>query len=141
MDEKFVIYFGFPSTEVMLKNVESFASNTNQSLEDAWIDLLHRFMEEYNPFDGDDLFIPTVFSEVFELQVIPPPFEQQKYRRVLGKTKFRLPALSFKGDCVTCKATGERIKIDDEDLEHLCERFKTWIDIGEVAYERVIKSL
>lgn len=136
MCEKFVIYFGFPSTPEQLENVEKYAAKTDQSLENAWIDLLHRFIEDYHPLEGEDLFIPTVFSEVFELQVIPPPFEQQKYRRVLGKTKFRLPALSFKEDYVTCKSTGELIKIADEDLEHLCQRFKTWIDIGEVAYER-----
>lgn len=137
MDEKFVIYFGFPSTLEQLENVEKFASKTNQSLENAWIDLLHRFMEGHNPFEGGDLFIPIVFSEVFGLQVIPPPFEQQKYRRVLGKTKFRLPALSFKEDYVTCKVTGETIKIVDEDLGRLCQRFKVWIDVDEVAYEGI----
>jgi hypothetical protein len=134
MSEKFVIYFGFPSTDVMLRNIESFAFNTDQSLEDAWIDLIHSFMREYNPFEEEELFIPTVFSEVFEIQVIPPPYEQQKYHEILGKTKFRLPALSFKDDYVTCKETRERVKIKDEDLEYLCDRFKVWVDIREVSY-------
>jgi hypothetical protein len=134
MDEKFVIYFGFPSTDVMLKNVESFASNTNQSLEDAWIDLIHTFMREYNSFEEEDLFIPTVFSEVFEMEVIPPPYEQHKYPEILGKTKFKLPALSFKDEYVTCMGTGERVKIRDEDLELLCDRLQIWIDVKDVSY-------
>ena len=134
MDEKFVIYFGFPSTEVMLKNVESFASNTDQSLEDAWIDLIHSFMRKYSPFDDEDLFIPTVFSEVYEMQVIPPLYEQQKYPEILGKTKFRLPALSFKDEYVTCKETGERVRIRDEDLSLLCDRLQVWIDVKDVSY-------
>ena len=75
MDEKFVIFFGFPSTPEQLENIEKFAAKTDQSLENAWIDLLHRFMEDYNPFEGEDLFIPTIFSEVYEMQVIPPPYE------------------------------------------------------------------
>ena len=134
LSEKFIIYFGFPSTEQMLKNIENFAFNTNQSLEDAWIDLIHSFMRVYNPFEEEDLFIPTVFSEVYEMQVVPPPYEQQKYPEILGKTKFCLPALSFKDEYVTCKETGEKIKIRDEDLEYLCERFKHWVDIREVSY-------
>ena len=135
MKEKFVIYFGFPSTDVMLRNVESFASNTNQSLEDAWIDLIHSFMRKYNPFEGDDLFIPTVFSEVFEMQVIPPPYEQQKYPKSLGESIFRLPCLAFMDDCVTAKETGERIKITDEVLEELCNQFRKFIDTKYACYE------
>jgi hypothetical protein len=134
MNEKFIIYFGFPSTDEMLKNVENFAANTKQSLENAWIDLIHSFMSQYTPFDGEDLFIPTLFSEVYEMQVIPPPYEQQKYPELLGKTKFRLPAISFKSDYVTCKATGEKVKIKDEDLEHLCNRLMIWVDVKEVSY-------
>jgi len=134
MQEKFIIYLGFPSTEEMLKNVENFAFNTNQSLEDAWIDLIHSFMRKYSPFEDEDLFIPTVFSEVFERQVIPPPYEQHKYPEILGETKFKLPALGFKDEYVTCKATGERIKIRNEDLELLCDRLQIWIDVKDVSY-------
>lgn len=134
MTEKFVIYFGFPSTEEMLRNVESFASNTDQSLEDAWIDLIHTFMRQFNPSNDGVSFIPTVFSETFEMEVIPPPYEQQKYPEILGKTKFRLPAISFKDDYVICKATGEKIEIKDDDLEYLCDRFRFWIDVKDVSY-------
>jgi len=133
-NEKFVIYFGFPSTEEMLKNVESFAFNTNQSLEDAWIDLLHSFMRRYRPCDDGDLLIPTVFSEIYAMQVIPPPYDQQKYPEILGSSNFRLPALSFKDEYVTCKETGDRLKIDDRVLELLCDRFKYWIDVKDVIY-------
>jgi hypothetical protein len=135
MSEKFVIYFGFPSTEEMLKNVESFASNTDQSLENAWVDFLHRFMEQYSPDGEGSLFIPTIFSEVFEMQVIPPPYEQQKYPKSLGETIFRLPCLAFMGDCVTAKETGERIKITDEVLEELCNQFRQFIDTKYACYE------
>jgi hypothetical protein len=134
MKEKFVIYFGFPSTDEMLSNVESFAANTNQSLEDAWVDLIHSFMRRFKPSDDGDEFIPTVFSEVFEMQVIPPSYEQQKYPEILGKTKFRLPALSFKDEYVTCRETGDSIKIKDEDLALLCERLQIWIDVKDVSY-------
>jgi hypothetical protein len=134
LSEKFIIYFGFPSTKQMLKNVENFAFNTNQSLEDAWIDLIHSFMRKYNPFENEDLFIPTVFSEVYEMQVVPPKYEQQKYPEILGEKKFCLPALSFKDDYVTCKETREKIKIRDEDLELLCSRLKIWVDIKDVSY-------
>jgi hypothetical protein len=137
MKEKFVIYFGFPSTDEMLQNVEKFASNTNQSLEDAWIDLIHSFMRRYRPFDDEDLLIPTIFSEVYEIQVIPPLYEQQKYPEILGKTKFKLPALSFKDEYVTCKETGERIRIEDEDLKLLCDRLQIWIDVKDVSYRRI----
>jgi len=135
MSEKFVIYFGFPSTEEMLKNVESFASNTDQSLENAWVDFLHRFMEQYSPDGEGSLFIPTIFSEVFEMQVIPPPYEQQKYPKSLGETIFRLPCLAFMDDCVTAKETGEQIKITDEVLEELCNQFRQFIDTKYACYE------
>jgi len=134
MKEKFVIYFGFPSTDEMLQNVEKFASNTNQSLEDSWIDLIHTFMGRYRPFDDEDLLIPTIFSEVYEMQVIPPPYEQQKYPEILGKTKFQLPALTFRDEYVTSKENGDRVKISDEDLELLCERLQIWIDVKDVSY-------
>lgn len=134
MDEKFAIFFGFPNTPEQLENVENFAANTDQSLENAWIDFLHRFMEQYSPDGEESKFISTLFSQVYEMQVIPPPYEQQKYPEMLGKTKFRLPALSFKDDYVTCKETGEKIKITDEYLEDLCDKFMIWIDVGEVSY-------
>lgn len=135
MSEKFVIFFGFPGTKEMVENVERFADNTNQTLEMAWIDLLHSFMLEFKPNKDGEPLIPAAFSEAYEMQVILPAYEQSKYPEVLGKTTFKLPALSFKDDFVTSKATGERIKIKDEDLEYLCNRFKEWIDIEEVIYE------
>lgn len=137
MPEKFIIYFGFPSTEAMLGNVESYSSNTDQSLEDAWIDLLHTFMRQFSPSDGGNTFISTVFSEVYGMEVIPPPYEQQKYPQNLGKTKFRLPAICFKDEYVICKATRGKIEITNQDLEYLCDRFKFWIDVRDVSYSWV----
>jgi hypothetical protein len=58
--EKSITYFGFPSTNKMLKNVESFASNINQSLANAWIDLIYRFMKHFKSSDNGDQFIPSV---------------------------------------------------------------------------------
>lgn len=60
MTEKFVTYFGLPSTDEMLKNVVSFVSNINESLENAWIDFIHRFMRHFKSSDDGDQFIPTV---------------------------------------------------------------------------------
>lgn len=133
-NEKFVIYFGFPSTYDQIENVEKFAAKTNQSLENAWIDLLHSFMEQYSPSEEGGLFIPTVFAEAYGMQVVPPLYEQQKYPETIGNTTFKLPALSFKDDFVKCKQSGKRIKIEDKYLELICNRFKIWIDVNEVSY-------
>jgi hypothetical protein len=135
MTEKFVIYFGFPSTDEMLKNVENFASNTDQSLEDAWIDLLHKFIRDWKPNDDHESFIESGFSSIYDFTVIPPPFIQQKYPKSLGETIFRLPCLAFMDDCVTAKETGGRIKISDEVLEELCYRFRQFIDTKYACYE------
>jgi len=135
MKEKFVIYFGFPSTDEMLKNVENFASNTDQSLEDAWIDLLHKFIRDWKPNDDHESFIESGFSSIYDFTVIPPPFIQPKYPKSLGETIFRLPCLAFMDDCVTAKETGEQIKISDEVLEELCYRFRQFIDTKYACYE------
>ena len=134
MTEKFVIYFGFPSTEEMLKNVENFASN--QSIENAWVDLLHTFIRKFKLNDDDDeSFIDSRFSYVYGFSVTSPPYIQQKYPKSLGETIFRLPCLAFMDDYVTAKETGERIKITDVALEELCDQFELFIDIKYACYE------
>jgi hypothetical protein len=133
MKEKFVIYFGFPSTPEQIENVEKFASN--QSIEDAWVDLLHTFIRDFRPNDDHESFIDSRFSYVYGFTVIPPPFIQQKYPRSLGKTTFRLPCLAFMDDYVTAKETGERIKITDVALEELCNQFQLFIDTKYARYE------
>ena len=107
MDDKFVIYFDFPSTPEQIENVEKFSLITNQSIEDAWIDLVHTFMREWKPDDNHESFIDVRFSSVYGFSVIPPPSIQQKYPESIGKTIFKLPCLTFKDDYVTVKETGE----------------------------------
>ena len=134
MTEKFVIYFGFPSTEEMIKNVENFASN--QSIENAWVDLLHTFIRKFKLNDDDDeSFIDSRFSYVYGFSVAAPPYIQQKYPKSLGETIFRLPCLAFMDDYVTAKETGERIKITDVTLEELCYEFERFIDTKYACYE------
>ena len=60
MTEKFISYFGFPRNDEMLKNEASFASNINESLENAWIDFIYRFMRHSKSSDDGDQFIPSV---------------------------------------------------------------------------------
>ena len=54
MTEKFISYFGFSSNDEMLKNEASFASNINESLENAWIDFIYRFMRHFKSSDDGD---------------------------------------------------------------------------------------
>jgi len=135
MKEKFVIFFGFPGSQDQIENVEKFSEKTSQSLENAWIDFLHSFMMQYYPDGGDELFISTLFSKAYEMQVTPPNYEHSKYPEILGKTMFKLPALSFKQDFVTCKETGERYKVTDHHLKSLCALFQVFIEVTEVDYE------
>lgn len=110
MTEKFISYFGFQSNDEMLKNEASFASNINESLENAWIDFIYRFMRHFKSSnDGGSIYSLSNF-EVNKIEVIPPPHKQQKYPEILGKTKFRLPALSFRNEYVIFKETGKKIK-------------------------------
>ena len=106
MTEKFVIYFDFPSSPEQIENVEKFSSNTNQSIEDAWIDLLHVFMRERILYLDGESFVGVRFSSVYGFSVTSPPFIQQKYPVSMGKTIFKLPCLTFMGDHVTAKETG-----------------------------------
>jgi hypothetical protein len=134
MSEKFVIYFDFPSTPEQIENVEKFSLNTEQSIEDAWIDLVHTFTREWKPDGDDESFIDVRFSSVYGFSVISPPYIQQKYPESIGKTTFKLPCLTFKADCVTVKVTGERIKIADDVLEELCCQLRAFIDTKDVSY-------
>jgi len=134
MDDKFVIYFDFPSTPEQIENVEKFSLNTSQSIEDAWIDLVHTFMWEWKPDGDNESFMDVRFSSVYGFSVISPPFIQQKYPESMGKTIFKLPCLTFTDDYVTVKETGERIKITDDVLEELCCELRAFLDTKEVSY-------
>lgn len=134
MSEKFVVYFDFPSSPEQVENVEKFSSNTNQSIEEAWIDLVHTFMRGWSPDCDDESFIDVRFSSVYGFSVTPPPFIQQKYPESMGKNIFKLPCLTFTDDCVTVKETGERIKITDDVLEELCCQLRAFIDTKDASY-------
>ena len=135
MKEKFFIFFGFPGSPEQMRNVENFAINTNQSLENAWIDFLHSFIIEYKPNDNEETLIQVVFSTIYGISVTPPAFEQNKYPEILGKTTFKLPGMSFNEDFVTCNVTGERLKITDDEINQLCEGLKELIEVTDIVYE------
>jgi hypothetical protein len=71
MNEKFVIYFDFPSAPEQIENVEKFSSNTDQSIEDGWIDLVYTFVRKWKSDGDNESLMDVSFSSNYGFSVIP----------------------------------------------------------------------
>ena len=136
---KIAYYFGYPTSQERIDDVEHFAECYGLNLEDGWlkfIDVMRLGLAEKLKERSE---MDNALSRFIGSEIIAPATSFGTHTVGTGASTMKLPVIVLKHDFVVSKDYGIRLPITDPVAEELREYFQRNFNIESVSFERVKK--